>query len=50
MAQNKSQQSSAQERRAEPSEAEQSGDVGNEIKPKETHSSCRLTLYRVAAC
>lgn len=49
IAQHKSQQSRAQETRAEPSEAEQSGDAGNEIKTKQTHSSCHLTEYRLAA-
>lgn len=48
MAQNKSQQSSAREERAEPSKAEQNSDAGNEIKTKQTHSSY-LTLYRLAA-
>lgn len=49
MAQNKLQQSSAQAERAEPSKVEQSGDAGNEIKTKQTHSSCHLALYRLTA-
>lgn len=49
VAPNKSQQSSARENRAEPSKTRQSDDAGNEIKAKQTHSSCHLTLCRLVA-
>lgn len=49
-AQHKSQQSRAPAKRAVPSKAEWSGDAWNEVKTKQTHSSCHLTECRLAVC